>query len=265
VQGDLDAIQQQLWKMQKDNAALLDQLSALRDRPAPAAGGDPAMAETRLRLEAIERDLRALQARSEETEMRLGTLIADLRATRDSLETLRRQAPSAAGSPMTVPGAAGPAGAPSAGSDGAASAPPAAGALPHAGTVPARDPGELHRQALADFEDGQFALALQEAQEFLDRHPDHPRTGDTLALIGEIHYAQQQYAQAVAAFDVLLKSPAAGDRIPAAHLKKGLALLELNRTADAVIQLQHVVTAYPRTEEARQARDRLQALGLKER
>jgi outer membrane protein assembly factor BamD (BamD/ComL family) len=46
---------------------------------------------------------------------------------------------------------------------------------------------------------------------------------------------------------------------------KGLALLEMNRTADAVIQFQHVVTAYPKSEEARVARERLRALGLRER
>ncbi len=39
----------------------------------------------------------------------------------------------------------------------------------------------------------------------------------------------------------------------------------MNRTADAVIQLQHVVTAFPKSDEARIARERLKALGLRER
>jgi len=265
VQGDLDAIQQQLWKMQKDNAALLDQVTALQNLPAPAAGDDTAIAETRRRLEAIERDLRAVQARSEEVDLRLAALIAEMRATREAIETLRRQAAAAAPPPgVYVAPSAGPGGNPPATTP---PYPPPAG-LPAPAGAAALTPGvpeDLYQQAYTDFSRGNFALALQEAQELLDRHPGHPRTGDALYLIGEIHFGQQQYPQAVAAFDALLKSPAAGDRLPAAHLKKGLALLELNRTADAVIQLQHVVTAYPRSEEARVARERLQALGLKER
>ena len=261
VQGDLDAIQQQLWKMQKDNALLLDQVTALQNLPAPA-GDDTAIAETRRRLEAIERDLRAVQARSEEVDLRLAALIAEMRATREVIETMRRQAAAAAPPPGVsyVAPSAGPGGTPP------AITPPAVLPAPAgaAGLTPGV-PEDLYQQAYTDFSRGNFALALQEAQELLDRHPGHPRTGDALYLIGEIHFGQQQYPQAVAAFDALLKSPAAGDRLPAAHLKKGLALLELNRTADAVIQLQHVVTAYPRSEEARVARERLQALGLKER
>jgi TolA-binding protein len=78
-------------------------------------------------------------------------------------------------------------------------------------------------------------------------------------------YAQEKYPEAVGAFEEVIQRYGSGDKVPAAYLKKGLALLEMNRTADAVIQLQHVVTAYPRTEEARVARERLRALGLRER
>ncbi len=80
-----------------------------------------------------------------------------------------------------------------------------------------------------------------------------------------MYFSQQKYPEAIGAYDRLLKDHAAGERAASAYLKKGLALLEMNRTADAVIQLQHVVTAYPKSEEARIARERLRALGLKER
>jgi len=101
VQGDLEAIQQQLWKMQKDNAALLDQVTALQNAPVPVSATDPASQETRLRIETIERDLRAMRARSEELDLRLGAVIAELRATREAIETVRRQT-AAAPPPGTV-------------------------------------------------------------------------------------------------------------------------------------------------------------------
>ncbi len=62
-----------------------------------------------------------------------------------------------------------------------------------------------------------------------------------------------------------MKDYPGGEKAGPAYLKKGLALLELNRTADAVIQLNHVITAYPQSEEARIARDRLEGLGLSAR
>jgi tol-pal system protein YbgF len=245
VQVDLDAIQQQLWKIQKENAALVDQIGALG--AARPAGPAPELAESRLRLEALERDMQALRARLEESDMRLGALVQDLRSTRDALESLVRTLP-ASGSPERE-GAL------------AAGAPPAA-----AGAAIASAPLEdLYRQGYADYTKGNYALALQELGDFIRRYPSSDLADDAQYLIGEVHFSQRQYPEAVAAFDRVVQSQAGGDRAVSAFFKKGLALLEMNRTADAVIQLQHVVTAYPRTEEARMARDRLRALGLLER
>ncbi|HYS78878.1 MAG TPA: tetratricopeptide repeat protein, partial [Candidatus Dormibacteraeota bacterium] len=96
-------------------------------------------------------------------------------------------------------------------------------------------------------------------------HPGDDLADDAEFLAGEVYFSQQRYPEAVAAYDRLLKEHPAGDKAAAAYLKKGLALLEMNRTADAVIQLQHVVTAFPKSDEARIARERLKALGLRER
>jgi cob(I)alamin adenosyltransferase len=69
VQTDLEAIQNQLWKIQKDNATMLAQIDALR--AAPVAGtGLPALAEMRVRLEAVEGELRAF-VRGDESDGRL--------------------------------------------------------------------------------------------------------------------------------------------------------------------------------------------------
>ncbi|MBI4169975.1 MAG: tetratricopeptide repeat protein [Acidobacteria bacterium] len=241
VQRDLDAIQQQLWKIQKENAALVEQIAALHaGRP---EGPGPEVAESRLRLDALDRDLQALRARLEESDMRLGAVVQDLRSTRDALEALVRSLP--------------PAGAPATGGTEAALA---AGSAPLSVALE-----DLYRQGYAGYSKGNYALALQELGEFVRRYPSSDLADDAQYLIGEVHFSQQQYPEAVAAFERVVQSHAGGDRAVSAFFKKGLALLEMNRTADAVIQLQHVVTAYPKTEEARMARDRLRALGLMER
>jgi tol-pal system protein YbgF len=265
IESDLDAIQQQLWKVQKENAALTEQIGQLRNVLEAAAAAGPGSAELRLRVEAVERDLQALRLRADDSERRLAAAVQDLRAARDAIEVLAAPARSepAGGAPAAPPDAtaaptpAGPGPVAEAPRAGRPEPPPA-----FAGSVAAVGAEDLYRQAYADYSKGNYALALQELREFLGRAPSSHLADDAQYLVGEVHYSQGHHAEAVAAFDQMITSYPKGDKVPSAHLKKGLALLELNRTADAVIQFQHVVTVYPRSEEARMARQRLRALGL---
>ena len=253
IASDLDAIQQQLWKVQKENAALAEQIGLLRDAlRAPAADGGAATAELRMRLEALERDLQALRLRADDSERRLGAVTQDLRATREALEAVSRSMPlpaPAAAVAVTPP----PAGAPT---------PPASAASEALGALGSE---ELYRRAYADYTRGSYDAALQGLEAFLARAPDSPLADDAQYLVGEVQFTQGRYPEAVAAFDKLIKTYPKGDKAPSGYLRKGLALLEMNRTADAVIQFQHVVNAFPRSDEARIARERLRAMGLKER
>ena len=61
--------------------------------------------------------------------------------------------------------------------------------------------------------------------------------------------------------DRLFRTYPQSDKAPAAHLKKGLAHLELGEKAQAIVQLQYVVHEFPASDEAKSARQRLKALG----
>ena len=245
LQADLDALQQQVWKLEKDNAALAQKLAGAA--PAPTAP-DAAQAEVRARLESLQHDLQALKTRSDETDQRLATISDSLRATREALDALGTSRAVAAASPP-----------PSVATAPLAQAPPAAAATGGAAGV------DLYRLGYQDYAKGNYDQALAELQEFARSNPQDDLADDAQYLIGEVNFSQQKYQEAVAAYDRLLSDHPAGDKAAAAYLKKGLALLEMNRTADAVIQLQHVISAYPKSEEARLARERLRALGLRER
>jgi tetratricopeptide (TPR) repeat protein len=233
VQNDLDAIQQQLFKVQKDSAGLAGQIEALRGAlPSPeASGAAPAEspAQLKLRLEGIERDLSVLKSRADDGDRRVESIARDVQAARQALDLLGR-APAAPPVSAASPGPApGPGSQPAGGASPTAPPGPAIPAVAGSGGAP---PGATAEEAYRD---------------------------------GEVQFEQQKYQEAIASFDRALEADPSGGRAPAAFLKKGLALLEINRTAEAVIQLQHVVTAFPRSEEARAARDRLRALGLKDR
>jgi len=275
VQSDLDGIQQQLWKVQKDSAALTEQIGALRTSGAQA-GSAPSptvvgAAELKLRLDGIDHDLSVLKSRADDSDQRLGAIAQELRATREALQSLLRALPAPGGAVPSPSEGAGAAAAGAPAPSGSAAAPgglaPAGGPTVSSGTTAGGPPpGEdLYRQGYSDFAKGNYALALQELQEFVRRNPKSDLADDAQYLTGEVQYAQQRYPEAIAAYDQLLQAYPSGDKAAAAYLKKGLALLEMNRTAEAVIQLQHVITAYPRSEEARVARERLREMGLKDR
>ncbi len=265
VQTDLDGMQQQLWKIQKDHAALTEQIGALRAETSRASTETPAAAigaaDLKLRLDGLDRDLSVLRSRTDDSDQRYEALARDLRLLRETVETLGR---SVAAGAAPAPGAAS--------APGATSAPAPSGAAgavagDRAGSAAAGPQGveEIYRQASLDETRGNNDAALKGLQEVLRLSPKGDLADDAQFLIGEIHYGAQRYAEAVAAFEALLTNFPGSDKAAAAHLKKGLALLELNRTADAVIQFQHVVSRYPKSEEARIARERLRALGLKDR
>jgi tol-pal system protein YbgF len=243
-QADLDALQQQVWKLEKDNAALTQKLAGAASTPAEP---DAAQAEFRARLDSLQHDIQALKTRSDETDERLAAMSEMLRATRQALDAFAASRTAVEGSP----------------------APPASAPLAQAAPPGPAAPGavgvELYRQGYGDYAKGNYDQALAELQEFVRSNPQDDLADDAQYLIGEVNFSQQKYQDAVAAYERLLSDHPTGDKAAAAYLKKGLALLEMNRTADAVIQLQHVISAYPKSEEARLARERLRALGLRER
>jgi tol-pal system protein YbgF len=259
LQADLDTLQQQVWKLQKENAARAQQVAQAAP-PAASAPPEQPTAEFRARLESLAHEVQVLQTRAEESEQRINSLTNDLRAARAALETMGRA--QAALPVLPVPGAAAPPMGTAARAGNGQEPPPG----PPPPMAPASGSGaDLFRAGYSDFGRQNYDQALSELEEFLRLHPDDDLADDAQYLIGEVQFSQQKYPEAIGAYDRLLKEHADSDRAASAHLKKGLALLEMNRTADAVIQFQHVVSAYPKSEEARIARERLRALGLRER
>jgi TolA-binding protein len=80
--------------------------------------------------------------------------------------------------------------------------------------------------------------------------------------VGESHFAQKKYPEAIADFEQLLKQWPASDKAAAALLKKGYAMLELGQKPEGIVQLQYVIHEFPTSEEARLARARLKTLGV---
>jgi tol-pal system protein YbgF len=123
-------------------------------------------------------------------------------------------------------------------------------------------PQQLYDTAYGDFTKGRYELSIAGFQDYIDRYPSTDLSDNAQYWIGESHFSERKFDDAIKDFDALLKRWPQSDKAAAALLKKGLALQELNRRPEAVVALQYVIHEYPGSDEARLAKQRLASLGV---
>lgn len=122
------------------------------------------------------------------------------------------------------------------------------------------DPELLYNTASADYQRGNYDLALSEFAQYLKRFPDTELADNAQYWIGECYYVQQKYDQAIGAYNRVLTTYPKGDKAPAALYKLGLAQIALKDIDAARTTLKRVIDEFPRSDEARLARTRLETL-----
>ena len=123
--------------------------------------------------------------------------------------------------------------------------------------TPPKGAADLYRSALDSFTQESFQRAILEFEELVVNHPDHDLADNAQYWIGECYYAQKKFAQADTEFGKVEKYYSAGNKAPAALLKKGLALKELGRDQGARGVLGDVISNYPASDEAEVSGKRL--------
>jgi len=141
----------------------------------------------------------------------------------------------------------------------AAGAPPLGEAGAAAGPVPSAD--LLYSNGLRDLNGRKYDLALQEFQDYLKHYPQTDLASNAQFYVGEIAFAQEQYAQAMDAYTKVLENYPKSFKLAPARLKKALALIQVGEKTTAIRELRNVVRLHPNTEEARRARAELGKLG----
>jgi tol-pal system protein YbgF len=131
---------------------------------------------------------------------------------------------------------------------------------PTAATGNAPSAEVLYNNALRDYNAGQYDLAHQQFGDYLKHYGTTDLAGNAQYYLADIAFRQGSYSDAVKGYDRVLEQYPGGNKTAAAHLKKGLALLELGDQDAAVRELNTLVARYPRSVEATQARDRLKKL-----
>src|SRR5271154_7154487 len=202
------------------------------------------------RLDTMSTQVQGLSDNLEEIKSRLGKLnqqLVDLQNTVQSLDAkISGGSPAASSTSGAIGSYASAAG-------GAASSVAPGGPAPSADT--------LYSNGLRDITSGKYDLARSEFQDYLRFYGDTDLASNAQFYLGEIAYSQKQYEQSVVEFDKVLTNYPKSFKLGPAHLRKGLALIELGQKQAGVKELREVVRNFPNSEEDRRARAKLKELG----
>jgi tol-pal system protein YbgF len=192
------------------------------------------LASSNARLEAMTTQIQSLSESLEEAKARIAKLSEQVTQTQNIIQTLH--APPAVGGLSGVAGDARPAN------------------LPDAQT--------LYNSGLSSYTSGQYQLAMQAFQEYLQYYGDTDLASNAQFYIGECYYSTGDYERAIQEYDKGMERYPSGNKLPAAQLKKGYALLALDRKQAGVQELRSLLRRYPNSREADLAKQRLKKLGV---
>ena len=121
---------------------------------------------------------------------------------------------------------------------------------------------ELYKTALGDYMAAKYALAASEFGDVAKFYPDNPLSGNSYYYLAEIDYRGGKYAAAIKAYDSVIDQYPDSNKVPVAHLHKGMALVALNQKDAGVREFRSLIQRFPNSPEAMQARSKLSGMGV---
>jgi len=121
-------------------------------------------------------------------------------------------------------------------------------------------PEKIYEKALRSYRERAMEAALEGFSAFVERHPKHGLADNAHYWIGEIHYDRGRYAEAIRAFEQVVRLFPEKEKAADALLKMGYAYTALNEKDKATAAFRRVLTDYPFSSVAPAALERLQKL-----
>lgn len=221
-------IEERLEKNSSDLKSLRDQVQALGEQIQRWQAGQFGLQED---LKSIPANYHILLERIDQVQMRLNQVLAEITAVR---------------LPAGPPGEIDPEKKPE--TDVPEDAPPGL------------SPQEVFSAAYADYVNENFEIAAEGFRFYREQFPESPLTDTALYWMGECYFSLRRLSEAVAHFDELILNYPLSDKLPAGHLKKGLAFLEMGRTDEALAAFKLLVGKYPLADESNIARQKIKEI-----
>lgn len=197
------------------------------------------LAASSAKFDGMTSQTQALSESLDEAKSRLSKLSEQMAQLQNILTTLPTQSNPTPGAPPGAPGA------------------PAAPAAP---AVP--DADSLYSQGMSYYNGGQWELSVQAFNDYLKYYKDTDRASNAQFYVGECYYSQQDYKDAIAAYDLCIEKYPTGNKAAEAQLKKGFSLLALDQKSAGVRELRSLIQRFPNSHESDLARQRLKKLGI---
>jgi tol-pal system protein YbgF len=230
------------------------------------------------KIDQVSGQVQSLNDSVDEVKARLGTLqklVQDVQSQQQSMSANIQNQPSVGGSgsgssspvpvnPIPAPETSSPppAPAPVRRNKPSADVPLAAAPATNSGGSAAPPADELYKTALGDYMAAKYSLASSEFGDVVKNYPDNPLSGNSYYYQAEIDYRGGRYAAAIKAYDSVLSQYPDSNKVPVAHLHKGMALVALNQKDAGVRELRTLIQRFPNSPEAMQARSKLSGMGV---
>ena len=228
----------------------LDAVSRLNgDMAGVQKSSQEVQANSGARIDTLTQQTQGLSDNLQDVQARVGKLSQQLTDMQNLLQSI--DAKISSGAPAGVPG-------------GSASAPGPAGTAPGAPVpvAPSISADTLYQNALRDYTGGNYDLSRQEFSDYIKNFPANDLASNSQFYLGEILYAQNDFKNAITAYDLVLQNYPHSFKLGASLLKKGMAELELGQKAAGIRDLRDVVKRSPGSDEARRAQAKLHELGV---
>jgi TolA-binding protein len=156
-----------------------------------------------------------------------------------------------------------PAGKPSAGTPEAGNPSPQPVAAPvDPGNNQAPPLAETFQSGVRDYNAAKYDVAAGEFMDVIHYYPLDDLSGSAQFYLGEIAYHNLNYADAVKSYNAVIEGFSGCPKAPAAQLRKGMALLMMNKKEAGIHELRLLIQRHPQTPEAAQARTKLKSMNV---
>ena len=125
---------------------------------------------------------------------------------------------------------------------------------------PNLSPREVYNMAHSDYLKGNYSLAIDGFKIYLEHFPDSPYADNALYWIGECYFSQREFNSSIEYFKQLVLDYPQGDKVPAAYLKRGISLMELENKEEALSVFKLLISKFPLEEETRIAQEKIKEI-----
>jgi tol-pal system protein YbgF len=245
IMADLRMLQEQAQQLQALLNSLGDALKAVNARLDDQTSLErKAFADGKVQMDAISGDIRIVREKVDETNVRLSSLSQEMESLRDAM-------PQPGAMPPIMSDVAPPV------SDGSVPAqPPAAGPPANPGMSPTR----LYSSAFGDYSAGNYTLAAQGFNTYLQYWPKGAQAAEAQFYIGMSFDNERKFAEAVTAYERVIANYPTSEHAPQAYYKRGAALEVLGQLDRAKQSYEAGIKEFPDAPASSLARQRLEAL-----